>query len=168
MTRHGSLAYYLAAWICGCFFMAFGFWVNVHRLRGGSSQEVSPDGGLLALCFLAFITGAVPSLLFAWLLRRLMGAFRIEQFWLWITAGAVLALVLLKVLSSLGHLARDPWFLPYPILPIWLLLLIGPMTVLDAGIWATLPVGAATAGVLFAVHRAFAAASEPQHRGGIV
>ena len=156
MTRRGSLAYYLAAWICGCFFMALGFWVNVHRLRSASSQGPFLDAGLLAFCFFALITGAVPSLLFAWLLRRLMRAFRIEQFWLWITAGAALALLLLKILSSLGHLARDPWFLPYPILPIWLLLLIGPMSVLDAGIWATLPVGAATAGVLFAVHRAFA------------
>ncbi len=28
MTRSGSLAYYLAAWICGCFFMSVLIWLK--------------------------------------------------------------------------------------------------------------------------------------------
>jgi hypothetical protein len=160
MTRHGSLAYYLAAWICGCFFMALGFWVDVHWLRGASPQGEFLDVGFLALCFFGLILGAVPSLLFAWLLRRVMRVFSVEQFWLWIAAGAALALLLIWFLGSLGHLARDPRFLPYSALPIWPFLLVGPVSVLEAGIWAALPVGAATAGVLFAMHRAFAQDSQ--------
>jgi hypothetical protein len=85
-----------------------------------------------------------------------MGAFPIEQFWLWILAGAGLALLLIWLLGSLGHLLRDPRYLPYAALPIWPFLVVGPVSVFEAGIWAALPVGAATAGVLFAVHRAFA------------
>jgi hypothetical protein len=160
MTRHGSLAYYLAAWICGCFFMALGFWVDVHWLRRASSQGEFLDVGFLALCFFGLILGAVPSLLFGWLLRRLMRVFSIEEFWFWILAGAGLALLLIWLLGSLGHFARDPRFLPYSALPIWPFLLVGPVSVLEAGIWAALPMGAATAGVLFSVHRAFAQKSE--------
>jgi hypothetical protein len=156
MTRHGSLAYYLAAWICGCFFMALGFWLDVHWLRSASSQGEFLDVGFLVLCFFGLILGAVPSLLFAWLLRRLMRVFSVEQLWLWIAAGAALALLLIWLLGSLGHLARDPRLLPYSAVPIWPFVLVGPVSVLEAGIWAALPVGAATAGVLFAVHRAFA------------
>jgi hypothetical protein len=159
MTRQGSLAYYLAAWICGCSFMALGFWANVHWLHGGPSAQAFLDTGFLALCFLALITGAVPALLFGWLLRRLTRLFRVEQFWLWIVAGAALAPALLKILGGVGSLARN---LPDSIFPIRLFLLGGPMAVLDAGIWVTLPVGAATAGVLFAVHRAFAAETIPE------
>jgi hypothetical protein len=156
MTRHGSLAYYLAAWICGCFFMVLGFWVDVHWLRGTRSQGAFLDVGLLAICFFGFILGAVPSLLFAWMLRRLMSLFSTEQFWCWISSGAGLALLLVWLLGSLGHLLRDPKFLPYSALPIWPFLVVGPVLLLEAGIWMALPVGAATAGVLFAVHRAFA------------
>jgi hypothetical protein len=155
MTRHGSLAYYLAAWICGCSIMALGFWVDVHWLRRPSSPEEFADAGFLALSFFGLILGAVPAVMFAWLLRRLMRIFAVEQFWLWITAGAGLALLLIWLLGSLGHFAGDPRLRPYSALPIWPFLLVGPVSVLDAGIWATLPVGAVTAGVLFAVHRAF-------------
>jgi hypothetical protein len=161
MTRDGSLAYYLAAWICGCFFMALGFWVDVHWPRGGSAQGEFLDAGFLAICFFGLILGAAPSLLFGWLLRRLMKVFSVEQLWVWIIAGAGLALLLIGVLGSFGHLARDPRFLPYSALPIWPFLLVGPVNVLEAGIWAALPVGAATSGVLFAVHRAFAQRAEP-------
>ncbi len=161
MTRNGSLAYYLAAWICGCFFMALGFWVDIHWLRGAWSQGEFLDVGFLAICFFGLILGAVPSLLFAWMLRRLMRVFAIERFRFWIFTGAGLALLLIWLLGSVGHLARDPRLLPYSALPIWPFLLVGPVSVLEAGIWAAVPVGAATAGVLFAIHRAFAQNAEP-------
>jgi hypothetical protein len=141
--------------------MALGFWVDVHWLRGARSQGEFLDVGFLALCFFGLILGAVPSLLFAWVLRRVMRVYSIERFWIWILAGAGLALPLIWFLASLGHLARDPRLLPYSALPIWPFLLVGPVSVLEAGIWAALPAGAATAGVLFAVHRAFAQNEEP-------
>jgi hypothetical protein len=156
MTRNGSLAYYLAAWICGGFFMALGFWVDVHWLRGAWPQGEFLDVGFLALCFFGLILGAIPSLLLGWVLRRLMKVFSIKRFWMWISAGAGLALLLIWLLGSLGHLARDPRLLPFSALPIWSFLFVGPLSVLEAGIWAALPAGAATAGVLFAVDRAFA------------
>ena len=142
--------------------MALGFWVDVHWLRGAWSQGQFVDVGFLAMCFFGLILGAVPSLLFGWMLRRLMRIFSTEQFWCWISAGAGLALLLMWILGSLGHLFGDPRLLPYSALPFWPFLVVGPVSILEAGIWAAFPVGAATAAVLFAVHRAFS--QEPESK----
>ena len=108
MTRRGSLAYYLASWMCGCFFMALGFWTDIHWIRIPSSQGGLSDVGFLGLCFFGLILGAVPSLLFGWLLRKLVKIFHAERIWVWMTAGAGLALLLVWLLGGLAHLARDP------------------------------------------------------------
>jgi hypothetical protein len=156
MTSRGSLAYYLAAWVCGCFFMALAFWLEARWPVRPSSDAVFRDVSFLGLCFFGLILGAVPSLLFGWILRKLLGFVRAENVWIWIVSGAALALLLIWILGSAGRLARDPRFLPYSALPIWPFLLVGPLAVLEGSIWVSLPVGAATASVLYAVHRSFA------------
>jgi hypothetical protein len=155
MTSRGSLAYYLAAWVCGSFFMALAFWSEVHWPTRHSSETMFRDVGFLGLCFFGLILGAVPSLLFGWILRRLSRLLRAENVWVWVAAGAVLAMLLIGILGGTGRLARDPRFLPYSALPIWPFLLVGPLAILDGNIWVSLPVGAATASVLYAVDRAF-------------
>ena len=155
MTSRGSLAYYLAAWVCGCFFMASALWIDIHWPSSRSSESAFHDVGFLGVCFFGLILGAIPSLLFGWVLRRALGLLRAENIWIWIAAGATLALSLIWMLGSAGRLARDPRFLPYSALPIWPFLLVGPLTILEGSIWVSLPVGAATASVLFAVDRAF-------------
>lgn len=166
MTSRGSLAYYLAAWVCGCFFMAFGFWVQLHLFRNSSSQQAFQDLSFLGFCFFGLIFGAVPSLLFAWLLRRSMKFFPTARIWLWVVAGSVLALLVIWFFGSIGKIARDPRYLPYSALPIWPFLLVGPLAILEGSFWMAIPAGGATAGVLYAVHRAFtaevAAESTPQ------
>ena len=154
MTTRGSLAYYLAAWVCGCFFMALAFWLEAHWPSRHSS-DIFHDVGFLGLCFFSLILGAVPSLLFGWILRSLLRLLRAESVWIWVAAGAVLATILIWTLGGAGRLARDPRFLPYSALPIWPFLLVGPLAILEGSIWVSPPVGAATASVLCAVHRAF-------------
>jgi hypothetical protein len=155
MTGRGNLAYYLASWVCGCFFTACAFWLEMQFSRSASFQGTFQTVSFLGLCFFGLIFGAVPSLLFAWILRRIMKFIRIGRIWLWIAIGAGLSYALIGSLGSLGHLAQDPRYLPYSALPIWPFLLVGPLAILDASLWMTLPVGALTAAVLFAVYQAF-------------
>jgi len=155
MTRHGSLAYYLAAWVCGCIFAAFSFWMDIHVLRVPFMQDVFTQVGFLGLCFFGLILGLVPSLLFGWGIRRMMKPFGTATVWTWALAGAGLAMLLIWVLSGVAHMARDPKYLPYSALPIWPFLIVGPAYLAEGPLWLTLPVGAATAAVLFAVERAF-------------
>jgi hypothetical protein len=155
MTRHGSLAYYLAAWVCGCFFAAGAIWLDIHVLRISSMQDVFNQVGFLAFYFFGLILGAVPSLLFAWGMRRLLKPFPASGVYVWAAAGGGLALLLVWLLSGVAHLARDPRYLPYSALPFWPFLIVGPAYLAEGNIWLTLPVGAATAAVLFAVQRAF-------------
>jgi len=156
MTSRGSLAYYLAAWVCGCSFMALGFWIELHFSRRASLQGTFQDVGFLGFCFFGLFLGAVPSLLFAWMLRRLLKLFHAGELWLWIATGAVISFSLLWCLASLGQALRDPRYLPYSALPVWPFLVAGPLALAEGSLWITLPVGAATAAILFAVDRTFA------------
>jgi hypothetical protein len=156
MTSRGSLAYYLAAWVCGCSFMALGFWIELRFSRSASSQGTFQDVGFLGFCFFGLFFGAVPSLLFAWMLRRLLKLFQARELWLWIAVGAVISFSLLWCLVSLGQVLRDPRYLPYSALPVWPFLVAGPLALSEGSLWITLPVGAATAAILFAVDRTFA------------
>ena len=79
---------------------------------------------------------------------------------MWIAAGAVIALALVWCLVALGELLRDPRSLPYSALPIWPFLVVGPLALSEGSVWITLPVGAATAAILFAVNRTFAPKAE--------
>jgi uncharacterized membrane protein len=156
MTSRGSLAYYLAAWVCGCFFMALAFWFELQFSRSASLQGTFQSVSFLGLCFFGLIVGAVPSLLYGWILRRLIKLFHQGTIWLWVAAGGGLAFLLVWSLGSLGQLLRDPRYLPYSALPIWPFLVVGPLAMMEGSLWITLPVGAVTAAILFAVHRTFA------------
>jgi hypothetical protein len=161
MNNRGTLAYYLAAWVCGCFFMALAFWLELQFSRSTSLQGTFQSVSFLGFCFFGLIFGAVPALLFGWILRRSLRSLHRAKIWLWIVVGAGLALGLVLCLGSLGHLLQDPRALPYSALPIWPFLVVGPLAMLDGSIWIMLPAGAVTAAVLFAVHSAFAENAEP-------
>ncbi len=153
MTRRGSLAYYLAAWICGCFFMSAAIWLK-DLISGAALQMVTRSGafGLLFFYFYGLFLGAVTALLGAFLLRRLMMLARWERGWQWTIAGAILAPALVEML---GTWWRHTTLRAQPA-PRWLsLVAYGPSVVLDSGLWLAIPAGAATAFVLFRIHRAF-------------
>ncbi len=159
MTRRGSLIYYLAAWICGCTFMSVCIWLK-DLLGAPVMQAYSMRGavGLLLFNFYALIFGAPSAFLGAFLLRRLARAARWELAWQWALAGAILAPALIELLGIWGrHLLAGA-----EIHRRWLLLITyGPTIVLDAGIWLAIPAGAATAFVLYRIHRAFVPLANP-------
>ncbi|MBZ5644396.1 MAG: hypothetical protein LAO19_16695 [Acidobacteriia bacterium] len=162
MTSRGSLAYYLAAWVCGCFFMALAFWFEMQFSRSASLQGTFQSVSFLGFCFFGLIFGAVPALLFGWVLRRVMKLVHLEIIWVWVAAGAALAALLIWSLGELGHVLQNPRTLPYSALPIWPFLVVGPLAMLEGSLWATLPAGAVTAAVLFAVHTAFEEKADTQ------
>jgi len=158
MTRRGSLAYYLAAWICGCVFTSDAVWLfSIYSVRGYSNQFAGVFG-LLFLCFYGLMCGAVPALIWAFILRRLMKALNRRRTVEWIAAGAGLSTALVVGLGEWGlrfsnHGATPP-------LPIESLVC-GPVGVMTADWWLAIPSGAATAYVLYRIDRAFAPAAQP-------
>ena len=94
MTRHGTLAYYLAAWVIGCPVVALVFWLieSLHDRSASSSA-------LLELCFFALMSGALDSLLFAFLLRRVLHGLGTRNAAVWGLTGAALSLVLMFTLA---------------------------------------------------------------------
>jgi hypothetical protein len=159
MTRHGSLAYYLAAWICGCFFMSALVWLK--DLASAPLQLATLKGaaGLLFFCFYGLILGAFASLVGAFLLRRIATSARWMQAWQWALAGAVLAPV---VIGLLGAWWNRVWELAGKARPWLSILAFGPSLILDAGLWLAIPAGDATALVLYRIHRAFAPSESTQ------
>ncbi len=136
--------------------MTLAFWLDVHWLRNSYSGGVPHEVGFIALYFFGLITGALPAILFAWLLRRSSRIFPSGNLWMWMAAGAGISFLLIWISGGLLHLARDPRYLPYSALPIWPFLIAGPGFISEGHIWVSVPAGAATAGILRAVHRAFA------------
>lgn len=157
MTRHGSVAYYLAAWVCGCIFMSSAVWLR--DVMGPAIGFVSFDRafGLLIFCFYGLILGVVAALLGGFVLRRLAFLLKWRNAWEWVVGGAILAPILFLILGSFAKTAAAG---ERP-LPTWLKFIsYGPALVLDAGLWLAVPAGAATAWVLYRVHRAFAMPAE--------
>ncbi len=153
MTRSGSLAYYLAAWICGCFFMSVLVWLRHSAGEPHVSLPVKSASGLLFVAFYGLIFGAFASLVGAFLLRRIAAAFHWWQVWQWTLAGAVLTPFIIGLVGAWWRRVGSP---PQGASS-WLSLLgLGPAIVLDAGLWLAIPAGAATAIVLYRIHRAFA------------
>lgn len=152
MTRRGSLAYYLAAWVCGCFFMTV-------CLVGLPKPSDFPQRIILSLIyfyFLALFFGAFTSLLFGFLLRRMAGGLDLSRTWQWMLVGAILAPFLVSALGSIMLIhGRATEFL----LPIQLYFLYAPQLIMSGGakmLWRVIPAGAATAWVLSRIHLAFA------------
>jgi len=152
MTRRGTLAYYLAAWVIGCFIVSLLAWAWAARNESSASFSM-----LLMLYFVALMYGAVDILLFAFLLRRLMRLGGTHRVWSWMLAGAVLGAVLTRLLLWIGD-SLVPFSplsgggpIAYLILAFWT----APNALRLAGIWQAPVGGAATAVVLCLVDRAF-------------
>ncbi len=131
MTRRGSLVYYLAAWVCGCFFASVALWILL------------PFGGVrgfLSVYFFSLFWGFLPALLFALVLRLFMDLWKWKHSLAWLLPGGALAPLMLLIYEvaerALGWAdRRDPIWVPV--------------------YWSSVPVGAATAFVLSLIHRAF-------------
>ena len=152
MTRHGSLAYYLASWVCGCFFMSFTIWI-------GNEIHPTVPRSILLLFYIYFISlmfGALTSLLFGFILRYAASLMTWSRMWHWLAGGAIVAPALTSLLGAISAsqtLQGSGWrawiFIP----------LMGPYLINGGRSWMlllTVPAGAATAWVLYRVHRAFA------------
>jgi hypothetical protein len=155
MTRHGTLAYYLAAWVIGCFVVSLPIFAS-----GAGIGQVLRASMLLETYFFALIFGALDALLFAFLLRRSMRLCGTHALWIWVVAGGGLAFVLVLVLGK----AFDVWnlwesanFKPDGgvIGSLMALTLFAPDTLRHAGLWQVPIEGAAIAAVLCLVDRAF-------------
>lgn len=152
MTRRGSLAYYLAAWVIGGFVVALGFW-------WASSTDSSVSGFLMAY-FFALIAGPVDLVLFAFLLRRALRWSGTHNLFVWAMTGAALFFGLLALLTTIsmnlgGALqAGGPYLLES-------VLFSGPDALLAGGFWPAPLEGAGVAIVLCLVDRAFDRPAEP-------
>jgi len=93
MTRRGTLAYYLAAWVIGCFVVSVLF-LSGPLLAG----EVDTASILLMTYFFSLALGAFAMLLFAFLLRRVMRLMGTHALWIWFLSGAILSLAEIFVL----------------------------------------------------------------------
>ena len=90
MTRRGTLAYYLAAWVIGCFVVSLLLWAG-DALAG----DFETASSLLTTYFFSLAFGATAVLLFAFLLRRSMRVLGTHSLWAWLLSGAVLAFLLI-------------------------------------------------------------------------
>lgn len=160
MTRRGSLAYYLAAVVCGSFFLA----VSYHGsfLASGAAREHWARDFLFVYFFTVSL-GFIPQLLAAFSLRRLASRLGWTRAWQWVAAGSVLFLVVLWGLGKLGLAVEDAYFAQgfQKLKAALMFLLVGPMMATTKPMWLPVPAAAATSWVLYLVHRAFAPRPEP-------
>lgn len=153
MTRQGSLAYYLAAWVCGCLFMSSFVWARAVIVCSPDIADLSVAFSFLIFNFYGLMLGAPAALLVGFLLRRVAGLARYHRSWQWMILGSALsatsvgAFWFLDGINITGHAmaSRVVSFFGS-----------GPRMVVNSGWWMAVPAGGATAGVLFRVHRAFA------------
>lgn len=149
MTRRGSLAYYLASWVCGCFFMGFTIWVG-NELDPTVSRSVAL---LLVTYFFSLMFGAVTSLLFGFFLRWAAHGLHWSRTWHWLIGGAIIAPILIALLGTIAssNAQSSGW-------RVWIFIpLTGPY-IINGARWMPLlaaPAGAATAWVLSRIDRAF-------------
>jgi hypothetical protein len=162
MTRRGTLAYYLAAWVIGCFVISLMVWLFAPAQEGA---PLAAPARLLILYFLSLAYGAVDILLFAFLLRRSMRLAKTHNIAIWTVAGAILGAVLVRLLLWSGDALvgvsslSGRGSLDYLLLAFWT----APNALRRAGIWQAPIGGALTAIVLCLVDRAFnRPAAEPE------
>ena len=157
MTRRGTLAYYLAAIVVGCFFMVLGV-----TAIGEGSLRFSTAGlrDVFLLYFLALVYGSFTMLLFAFLLRRAARWLKWERAAVWVLAGAAIAPALVWALFIVWDKLFSKWALVGPQVVWWMIFggAIGVAEFAHSQLAATVSacaVGAATALVLHRIHRAF-------------
>jgi hypothetical protein len=160
MTRRGSLAYYLTAWICGCFFMSAAVWAKDSLGARLDPFTIRTAFGLLFFYFYGLLVGALAAFLGAFLLRHVMAALKCKTPSHWAVVGAILAPGLIAILGIWG---RHNDAAQRPGMRALALLTFGPKTVVEVGWWLAIPAGAATAYLLGRVQRAFGMQqTEPQ------
>jgi hypothetical protein len=155
MTRRGSLVYYLTSWICGGLFLTIAMFLQQHAQP--REMGIGPTGAgaeILTTYFLVLIFGAFLSLVFAFLLRRIMGWMHAEHLWQWVVAGVALALPLTWIVRWASH-ATDMLGLQGAGRQLAVVLFLGVRGIAERHALLGLPVAALTAAVLFLVHRAF-------------
>ncbi len=150
MTRRGSIAYYLAAVVCGSFFLAVSYFLYF-QAAGSDSKQWGRD--LLFLYFFGVLFAALPLVLGAWLLRRVVARLNWKQGWQWLLTGTAIFLAVVWVLGRTGVALVDA---DVPGTMALMPILGGPMFATLYPLWVPLPASAATAATLFLVHRAFA------------
>ena len=98
LTRRGSLAYYLAAWVCGTFFFVAAQALTKPSIGPSLS---SPSRGFFLQYFFDLATGWLAVLLLAFALRRLSRALHWSRALPWILSGGVLTVLIGIVLALL-------------------------------------------------------------------
>lgn len=160
MTRSGSLAFYLTAWICGCFFMSLAAWTaSLFATTSNNAFSAHSVSGLIFFYFYGLVFGAVAALAGAFLLRRIMAALKCITPSHWAIAGAILAPVVVAILGLWGQHAGIEERSGMRMLRF---ITLAPVMVMKAGWWIAIPAGAATAYLLCRVQRAFAPQQLPQ------
>ncbi|MGH9866365.1 MAG: hypothetical protein ACRD4H_13210 [Candidatus Acidiferrales bacterium] len=111
---------------------------------------------LFYIYFISLIFGALTSLLFGFILRHAASLMNWTRMWHWLAGGAIVAPVLTGLLGAISAsqaLQGSGW-------RVWIFIpLMGPYFINGDRGWTvllTIPAGAATAWVLYRVHRAFA------------
>lgn len=152
MTRRGSLAYYLAAWICGGTFASVELWIANSEV--GSPIFVPGIWGaqLFSFCFAGLILALLPAVLTGFLLRILARAARLRKMWQWAIAGGFVALGTVAVLCRLD---QNPWP-PGGIARARELFTSGPASLSAAGWWMPIAPGALMGIALCRIEAAFA------------
>jgi hypothetical protein len=152
MTRTGSLAYYIAAIVCGCFFLAASYFA--YFLSTDAKIE-HPARDFFFVYFVAILIGWIPQTVIALLLRRLAVRWKLAWLWQWILAGCVIAGVVFLLMAAMGntidHWKSGPVYLRTALMFIF----VGPFFMATQPLWLPFPAAAATSWVLFLVHRAF-------------
>lgn len=154
MTRRGTVAYYLAAWVIGCFVVSLLQWVG-----GAIAGDFMPASVLLTTYFFSLVFGAFAVLLFSFLLRLSMRLLRTHNLLVWPLAGGLLALLLIA-----GFLHAQGALLSLRSSPVGELLIGVALKAADAmggrNLWQAPLDGAITGLVLCLVDRAFAGANK--------
>jgi hypothetical protein len=155
MTRRGSIVYYLTSWICGGFFLTVAMFLQERASPTGMGIGPSAAGAaIITTYFLVLIFCAFLSLVFAFLLRRLMVLFQAGSMWQWILAGTILALPMAWAVRWASRVT-DAIGLQGAGHQIAIFLFLGVRGIAEHHVLLALPVAALTSAVLFLIHRAF-------------
>jgi hypothetical protein len=155
MTRRGSLVYYLTSWICGGFFLTVAMFLQERASPTGMGIGPSAAGAaIITTYFLVLVFCAFLSLVFAFLLRRLMVLFQAGSMWQWVLAGTILALPMAWAVRWASRVT-DTIGLQGAGHQIAILLFLGVRGIAEHHVLLALPVAALTSAVLFLIHRAF-------------
>ena len=153
MTRQGSLAYYLAAWVCGCLFMSSFVWARTVIVHSPDIADLGVAFSFLVFNFYGLMLGAPTALLVGFLLRRAARLAKYQRSWQWMILGSALSSALIVAFWFLDGINMTGRAMASRVVSFFGS---GPQIVVDSGWWLAVPAGAATAWVLYRVHRAFA------------